>query len=353
MHSRSVQVKDLASFCMKAMMAEGMRKEDAKITADVLVTTDTWGIFTHGTRQLRALMQNFKCNKMKVDAISNIVSEGPSWAIIDGKHSMPMVSSVKAMELAIDKAKKTSIVIITIRNSGHYGAAGYYANLAAKEDMIGLSFSNVDANVAAPGSRVPVLGTNPLAYAVPAGKEYPVMLDIALSTVSASKVYAAKDLKKSVPLGWIIDRDGLPTTDPSGFPASGALLPMAGYKGYGIAVLVEILTGVLSGGAFGSDLVSWIHDQTLPVNQSHSFIVINIGMFMPVDIFKAKMDKLISEIKNAPRAKNTERIYLPGEMEWEKREIALREGINLPEYVISKLKELADDYNMNIKYLFK
>lgn len=348
----NISVERLKSFCIEAMLAGGMKLEDAKITAEVLVTTDTCGTFTHGTRQLRALMKNFRDKKMKLDAISNIVSEGPSWAIFDGNHSMPMVSSVRAMELAISKARKTGIAITLVQNSGHYGAAGYYANLAAREDLIGISLSNVDANVAATGSRVPVLGTNPLAYAVPVEKEHPVMLDIALSTVSATKVYDAKDLKKPVPLGWIIDKEGMPTTDPSDFPESGALLPMAGHKGFGLAILVEILTGVLSGGAFGSDLVSWVHNLNSKVNQSHSFIAINIEMFMPVDIFKKRMAELIHEIKNAPKAKGIERIYLPGEMELENRKRALREGIKLPESVIVKLKGLADDYNLNFEELF-
>jgi LDH2 family malate/lactate/ureidoglycolate dehydrogenase len=162
---------------------------------------------------------------------------------------------------------------------------------------------------------VPLLGTNPVAYAVPAGKEPPILLDIATSVVAASKIYAARDVGKPIPEGWIIDKDGLPTTDPTGYPAAGALVPMAGHKGYGIALLIEILTGVLAGGAFGPDVVSWMKDSEVPVNQSHAFVAIDIAHFLPIEQFKERVDHLIRFIRNAPRAKGADRIYLPGEME--------------------------------------
>jgi ureidoglycolate dehydrogenase (NAD+) len=347
-----VNPEKLKAFCIEAMLKAGMKKADAEITAEVLVTTDTWGTLTHGTKQLRGLLKNFRDKRMDHTASAELLSEGPGWAMYDAHIAMPMVVSHDAMKMAMAKAKEAGIGLAGVKSSGHFGAAGYYACMAAQNDMIGLCFSNVDPGVAVPGSRVPVLGTNPLAYAVPAGKEHPVFLDIATSVVAASKIYAAQALKKEIPGNWLIDKDGVPTTDPTGYPYEGAMMFMAGHKGYGIALMVEILTGVLCGGAFGSQVVSWVKEIPQPVNQSHTFIAINIGAMMPIQQFKERMDKMIREIKEAPRAKGSDRIYLPGEMEWEKRDKALKDGLSLPADVVANLKGVAEDYNIHIEEYF-
>jgi ureidoglycolate dehydrogenase (NAD+) len=312
----------------------------------VLVTTDTWGTHTHGTKQLRNLLKNFREGRMDIKARAELAAEGPGWARFDGHASMPMPTSVRAMETAIAKARNTGIAIATVNNSGHYGAAGYYAWLATRHDMIGMSFTNVDPGVAAPGSRGAVLGTNPLAYAVPAGREHPVMLDIATSVVAASKIYALRQAGKPLPDGWIVDGDGVPTRDPGNYPLTGALLPMAGHKGYGLGLMVEVLTGVLGGGAAGRDVRSWVFGDAAPVNQSHAFIAIHVEAFEPVAEFKARMDALIRQIKEAPKAKGSDRIWLPGEKEWECRADALANGIALPGDVRASLKGLAEDMRM-------
>jgi ureidoglycolate dehydrogenase (NAD+) len=346
-----VSPDELKSFCVAAMRKAGMTTQDADTTAEVLVTTDTWGTHTHGTKQLRNLLKNFREGRMDIKARPELVNEGPGWARFDGHHSMPMPTSVQAMQTAVKKAATTGIAISTVRNSGHYGAAGYYAWLATREDMIGLSFTNVDPGVAAPGSRGSVLGTNPLAYAVPAGREHPVMLDIATSVVAASKIYALRSLGKPLPEGWIVDGDGLPTTDPGNYPLVGAMLPMAGHKGYGIGLMVEILTGVLAGGDFGNQVRSWVFGDPAPVNQSHTFIAINVGAFEPVVEFKQRMDALIRQIRNAPKAKGSERIWLPGEKEWEYRAQALAEGIALPPDVQASLCGLAEEVGLKTSWL--
>lgn len=350
MNVKTVRPEKLKDFCVEAMLKSGMDRSDAEVTAEVLVTTDTWGTHTHGTKQLRMLMKNFRDGRMDVKARAEITGEGPGWTRFDGCHSIPMPTSVLAMEAAVDKAKKTGIAISTVCNSGHYGAAGYYAWLATRRDTIGLSFTNVDPGVAVPGSRGAVLGTNPIAYAVPAGDEHPVLLDIATSVVAAGKVYALRDLGKPLPEGWIVDGEGLPTTNPNPYPNIGALMPMAGHKGYGISLLIEILTGVLGGGAFGRDVRSWVIGEPLPVNQSHTFIAIDVAAFEPVAGFKQRMDTLIRQIKDAPKARGADRIYLPGEKEWERREESLAHGLNLPNDVLASLHGLAADLNMTVTW---
>jgi ureidoglycolate dehydrogenase (NAD+) len=256
------------------------------------------------------------------------------------------------MKKIIEKAKTTGIAFATIKNSGHYGAAGYYANIAAREKMIGISMTNVDPGVAVTGSRASVLGTNPIAYAVPNGTDRPLLFDVATSIVAANKVYILKELGEKVPPGWLIDKDGLPTADPSGYPEEGALMPMAGYKGYGLGLLVEILTGGLSGGAMGEEINSWILPVMEPVNQSHSFIVINPEIFLPLEVFAQRIKELENKIRRAPKAKGVDRIYLPGEKEWERYHAALISGIMLPEHMISSLLGVADDYDVDIKLYF-
>jgi ureidoglycolate dehydrogenase (NAD+) len=352
-----MRLETLQAFCEAAMMRAGMAMADARIVAEVLVTTDSWGTHTHGTKQLRNLLKNFREGKMDLNATTTLVEEGPAWAVFDGHCSMPILSGLLAMRTALAKAKGSSQVrgagigFATVRNSGHYGAAGFYADLAAREDCIGISICNVDPGVSAPGSRGPVLGTNPIAWAAPDGMGHSVFLDIATSVVAAGKIYRAQAEGTPIKEGWLIDGDGLPTTDPSGYPLAGALMPMAGHKGFGLALLVEILTGVISGGAFGSGVTSWVIGPK-PVNQSLSFVAIDIAAFMPVEVFYERMATLMREIREAPKALGSQHIYLPGDMEWERRETALREGLLLPEDVMASLRGLGDDYGLALDSWF-
>jgi LDH2 family malate/lactate/ureidoglycolate dehydrogenase len=329
-----------------------MRKRDAGIAAEVLVTTDTWGTYTHGTNHLRNYVNKIKAGGIDPRAVPEVIAEGPSWAVIDGHSALGMVTSCRAMELAIRKARAAVISYVGVRNSAHFGAAGYYANLAVQHDMIGLAMSNTDTNMTAPGARGAVIGNNPLALAVPAGKEQPIFLDIALSAVASAKVWAAKTLGRSIPGDWIVDSEGTPTTDLSQYPQASALLPMAGHKGYGLALLVETLGAVLTGAAVTTEVKSWLLNLPARSRLGHAFVAINIGTIMPVEHFKARMDTMIRKIRESPKAKGSKRIYLPGEMEWERRAEALERGMLLPEDVIANLTAVAQDLGMNLTSLF-
>lgn len=346
--SKYIQIQDLTQFCMAAMEKAGLSTEDASLTAEVLVTTDTWGVFTHGTRQLRGLLKNIRNGRLKADASMEVVAQGPAWAMVDGHDSMPTATSVRSMELAIQKAKATGIGYVGVKGSSHFGAAGYYAVMAARQNLIGLSMCNLDPVMAVPGSRGKVIGNNPIAYAVPAGKEYPVFLDIALSTVAGTKIYAAQTEGKPIPDNWLVDDEGKPTNDPTGFPIHGAQVPMAGHKGYGLAMLVEVLTAVLTGAAITRQVKSWVLDIPEPTNEGHAFIAFDVASMMPVGEFQARMDGLIAEIHEQPKAVGSDRIYLPGEMEWEKRKAALQNGMSLPYYVVENLRGLAADSGLDL-----
>jgi len=342
---RPVSPDDLEAFCIRAMLKAGLSEDYAHITAKVLVSTDLWGVHTHGTKQLRGLLKNIRDGRLNPKAEPEVIKDALSAALVDGHNAMPMVSSTTAMNLAIEKAKKTGVAFVGVTHSGHFGAAGYYANMAAEQDMIGLAMCNVEPFMTVPGAKGRVLGTNPIAYAVPAGEEPTIFLDIATSAVAVSKIFAARARGEEVPPTWFVDAAGHPTTDPAKID-HGALLPMAGHKGYGIAVLIEVLSAVLTGSAVMGEVQSWVLDLPDPSNQGHAFIAINPDMFMPVEMFKAKVDVMIREIKSAPKASGASRIYMPGEMEWERREKALQGGINLPPDVVLNLKGMAEDWGL-------
>ena len=332
----------LKSFCVEAIEASGLSRQHAEQTAEVLVTTDSWGTFSHGSRQLVPLLNNLRKGGLNAEAQPEIVDQGSGFVVVDGHFAMPMVTSRLAMQAAIDKARSAGIAYAAVRRSGHYGAAGYYAVMAADQDMIGLSMTNVDVCMTVPGARAPVIGTNPLAYAVPAGRERTVFLDIATSVVAISKVIAAKTAGKPIPEGWLVDDRGRPTTDTSTYPDKGAILPMAGHKGYGLALMIEILSGVLTGASFLSGVKPWLAPDPEPADEGHAFIAVNIESLMEVETFKARMDAMIQEVRSAPLAEGAERIYMPGEMEWERRDEAYRQGLQLPDYVLINLFNVAE-----------
>lgn len=337
---------ELETFVISACCKAGMSEKDAMITAKVLVTTDTWGVYTHGTKQLRGLLKNLRDGRLKPDIKPEVVRESLSSVLIDGHYAMPMVSSVTAVRLAIEKAKNTGIAIAGVFHSGHFGAAGYYANMAAQKDMIGVSMCNVEPYMIAPGARGRVLGTNPIAYAIPADKYPTILLDIATSAVAVSKIFAARSRHEQIPLDWLVDGEGNPTSDPNKVD-EGALMPMANHKGYGIAIFVETISALLTGAAMLSQVNSWVWDIKEPSNQGHAFIVINPEMMLPVNEFKHRVDKMIEEIKSAPLAPGIKKIYMPGEMEWERREKARTEGMTLPPDVLANLRGVVEDLRLH------
>lgn len=341
----------LEVFCVEAMRRHGMRSEDARATAETLVTSDTMGVHTHGTKQLRPLLKNMRAGKLEAEAAPEVRHEGASWALVDGHYAMPIVTSRFAMQTAMQKARASGIGYTGVLHSSHFGAAGYYANMATSQDMIGLAMCNVDPCMTVPGGRGKLLGTNPIAFAIPAGEERPVFLDIATSAVAASKIFSARFLGQAIPDTWLVDDEGVPTTDPRIFPEAGAQLPMAGHKGYGLALLVEILAGVLTGAAVTQQVTCWLDEGPERTNQGHAFIAIDVDTIMPIRTFKARMDGLIRELRAAPKARGSDRIYLPGEMEWERRERALVEGMVLPADVVASLCGLAEDVELGLDML--
>jgi ureidoglycolate dehydrogenase (NAD+) len=324
-----------------------MSETDAVASAEVLAMTDAWGIFTHGTKSLGGYLRRLYGGGLNPRSQPTVIADGPAWAIVDGHSGLAMVTSRTAMRAAIAKAKTQGIAYAGVRNSCHFGAAGYYAWLAAKEGLIGIAMANDIPSVTAPGARGAVTGSNPLAYAIPADKHRPIILDMAISTVAGGKVNAAKALGLPIPDNWIVDRDGRPTTDPSQFLGGGALLPMGGHKGYGLALLIESLSGILSGAAITWGIRSWmLADASLPTEHGAAFLAIDPKCIAPEGKFHSVVDALIDEIHAAPKAEGSERIYVPGEREWDNYQRSTSEGITLPAdvweslYLAAKISDL-------------
>jgi ureidoglycolate dehydrogenase (NAD+) len=348
-----VSAENLRALCLEALTRVGVGEADAQTTADVLVTTDTWGTFTHGTKALRAYVRRLRGGGLKRDGRPRVVSEGPAWALVDGDSSLGMVTSAFAMRTAMAKARTAGIGHVGVRNNCHYGAAGYYAAMAIPENMIGFSMANDIPTVNATGAKGSVLGSNPFAFAAPAGRERPVMLDMATSTVAGGKVFAAAALNQTIPGHWLLDADARPTTNPALFSHAASLMPLGGYKGFCLAFMIETLAAVLTGSSMTWQVSSWTYsDASKPTGHGASFMAIHIEAFMPVAQFKDRMDHLIREIHGAPKAEGAERIYVPGEIEFEKRDRALAEGIDLPDDVVASLRGLAGDLELDLgRYL--
>jgi LDH2 family malate/lactate/ureidoglycolate dehydrogenase len=344
----AISVEALQSFCEQVLTRLGVSPVDARTTADVLVTTDSWGIFTHGTKLLAGYARRLREGGLRTDCAPRIAAEGPAWAIVDGQSTLGQVTSSYAMRCAIEKARNCGTAYVGVRNSCHFGAAGYYAWMAARENMIGLAMANDVPSVAAPGSRGAVIGSNPIAYAVPAGQRDPLLLDISIATVAGGKVFASLKRGEPIPDGWLIGPDGRPTRDGSLYPSQASLAPMSGHKGYGIGLFIEALSGVLTGAAVTSQIGSWLFDDlSQPTDHGAAFLVVDIGSMISPTAFERRMADLIEEVHSAAPADGCEGVLLPGEREWKHRRRALVDGVCLPADVVVVLEELAANLGLD------
>lgn len=331
------------------MVEAGLPIADARLTADVLIRTDMRGIFTHGTVALRRYVQLMRDGGIDTGAAPSITEEGLAWARIDARRAVGMVASRYGMTVAMDKAAHCGIGMATVRRSNHFGAASAYTIMAVENadrvdrPMIGVAMSNTDVVMNIPGGRGAAIGNNPLSYAVPALSQPPIVLDIAMSTVAGGKVASYQDRGEPLPDGWLTDAEGLPTTDPGVFTVTGALTPFSAHKGYGLALLVESLAGVLAGAGVTTDILSWAKVSDDTCDEGHTFMAIDVGAMMPLDRYYDRIDELIRRMREAPKAAGAERTYVPGEMEYDSEALSRREGVPLTRMAVENLVGLAED----------
>jgi len=331
--------------------------EDAFITADVLVLADLRGVDSHGVARLRRYVDGLRNGVMMARPNICVIHETPATALIDGGAGLGQPVSVRAMRMAIDKASQVGAGFVAVRNSNHYGIAGYYAMMALARDMIGISMTNADVLVVPTFGRDAMLGTNPISVAAPAGQERPFVLDMATSAVPRGKLEVYDRLGKPIPLGWATDETGQPTTDAHRVlenfrsRAGGGLLPLGGageeyggHKGYGLALLVDVLSGVLPGAGYANTIYPKTPEgKPLPANVGHFFGAIRVDAFRPLDEFKATMDDIIRRLKNSAKAEGHNRIYIHGEKEFEMEDDRRANGIPLHPKVVADLQKIAKE----------
>jgi LDH2 family malate/lactate/ureidoglycolate dehydrogenase len=335
----------------------GVAGQDARITADVLVQANLRGIDSHGVARLARYVNGLRDGVMVARPEEKTVVETPTTITLDAGAGLGQPVSYRAMSMVIDKAREYGCGFAAVRNSNHYGIAGYYAMMALQEDMIGVSMTNAAVLVVPTFGRDAMYGTNPIALAVPAGEERPFVMDMATSTVPRGKLEVYHRQEKPLPLGWATDERGLPTGDAGHVldnflkRAGGGLLPLggageefSGYKGYGLGMMVEILSAVLPGAAFLTSVYPKdAEGRPQPADIGHFFGAWRIDAFRPAGAFKDTMDDLIRELKTGDLAEGAERIFVHGEKEFEEADRRAAHGVPLGPKVEASLKQVAAD----------
>jgi LDH2 family malate/lactate/ureidoglycolate dehydrogenase len=338
--------EDLTNYATEYMVKLGVPEEDARTVADVLIEADIRGVDSHGIIRIYSYY-GIRLEKKYMNPVTEkkVLTETDTTLLYDGENGLGQVVSCEAMKKCIEKAKKSNIAIATVKNSNHYGIAGYYSMMALEHDMIGISLTNSQPLVAPTYGKTAVFGTNPISFAAPSEREYPFVLDMATSVVPIGRVKVYEKKGKKIPRGWGIDIDGNITEDPkkiqSGGP--GAVMPlggtniMRGYKGYGLAIMVEILCAALSGASHLTN-VGFPHEPKV-CDVSHFFMAININAFRPVIDFKKQIDDIVKTLRGSPKAEGQDRIYIAGEKEFETADYNREHGVPVIQPVVDELMQ--------------
>jgi L-2-hydroxycarboxylate dehydrogenase (NAD+) len=327
------------------LLSLGVPEERAKVTAEVLAEGDLRGFSSHGILRLPYIVRAIRRGTILPASEVKIVREAPATALIDGGHTLGHYVAYRAMQIAIEKARAAGVSAVGARNSNHFGIAGYYAEMAMKEGMVGIVTTTTDALVHPWGGAEPILGTNALAIGIPS--DPPVLLDMATSVAARGKIVQAAKEGKPIPLGWAVDEEGNPTADPVR-ALKGALSPFGGAKGYGLGFVLEILAGPLVGAAAGRGVVGTLEPISGFCTKGDLMVVINPLAFVDPQSFQALTRKFIEEVKNSRKAPGVQRIMIPGQPEYEERKRRLAEGIPIPEEVWSEIKSIISELNLKI-----
>jgi len=355
-----VPVDTLENFVKDVFIKLGVPQDDAQTCTEVLIASDLRGIESHGIGRLKYYYVRMKSGQHNPITNFEIVREGPTTAVVDGHHGMGMVIARRAMQLAIDKAREFGMGSVAVRNSTHFGIAGYYAQMAANQGMIGLTVTNARPAVPPTFGVQPMLGTNPIAFAAPSNDGFPFVLDGATSITQRGKIEAFAREGKPVLEGYVIDQQNQPLSNAEEIlnqltQGSAALLPLGGvgeefggHKGYGLCTLVEILSAALQGGAFLLGLTGiGENGQPAPFRVGHFFMAINIEAFCPLDEFKATTTRILHDLRQSRKAPGQVRIYTAGEKEYEMEQRVRATGIPIPPGLQKDLLFLKEELDLD------
>ena len=355
-----IPVSVIYDFMIEVFEGLGTPAEDARICGDVLIAADLRGIESHGVGRLKYYYDRIQAGVQFTKTQTEIVKETETTAVVDGRHGMGHVIAYRSMRLAMDKAGQYGLGAVAVRNGTHFGIAGYYPLMAAGEGMMGLCVTNARPAIAPTFGTEPMLGTNPIAFAAPSDMGYPFCFDGATSISQRGKVEVAARAEKPVPEGWVIGAEGRPMTDPvrilddlgkamaAFLPLGGAGETLAGYKGYDLAVMVEILSASLCEGMFMKDLLGFAPDGSRrPYMLGHFFLAINIEHFIPLEVSRRLTGQIMRTLQASRKAPHQERIYVAGEKEQEMEAVVRERGIPLNQNLRRELQTMRDELGIS------
>ena len=353
--------KDLEAICAGIFQALGLSAEDASDSAEILAAADARGIRSHGTARMKRYADGLKAGLIKADGLHKVVHETPVSLVIDGQGAMGLPLGKKAMKAVIKKAKDSGVGVCSVRDSNHFGIAGFYSEMATREDMIGVAMTNAAAMGVPTFAREAAFGTNPIAFAAPALNGKLFSLDMATTTVTRGKVEVYQREGKKLPQGWAVGTDGLATDDPVKLlddmlhQRGGGILPLggegellAGYKGFGLGVLVDVLCAVASGGTFGRAVKD---SEITAARVCHFFMALRLDIFRPAEDFKKDMAAMLADINSLRPAEGSSRVYYAGQKEQEAEEESRLRGIPLEEGVWKNICSIAGELKVPIPEL--
>jgi L-2-hydroxycarboxylate dehydrogenase (NAD+) len=350
-----IAVDAIYDFMVAVFEGLGTPTEEARICADVLIASDLKGIESHGVGRLKYYYDRIEAGVQSTVTEIEVVQETETTAVLDGHNGMGHVIAYHAMRLAMTKARRYGLGAVAVRNGTHFGIAGYYPLMAAQEGMMGLAVTNARPAIAPTFGTEPMLGTNPIAFAAPSDMEYPFCFDGATSISQRGKIEVAARAGEPVPEGWVIDAEGQPATDPDRIladlgKAAAAFLPLggagellAGYKGYDLATMVEILSASLSGGAFMKDLLGYTADgPRRPYMLGHFFLALDVDHFIPLETSRRITGGIMRALQASRKAPGQERIYVAGEKEHEMENIVRARGVPVNRKLRQELQTMRD-----------
>ena len=340
----------LTGFAAAVYSGAGMSEADARLVADTLVQADLWGHQSHGVLRLGWYLDRVRNKVMNPVTKPEFVVDAGAMALIDGHDGVGHVLTVLATKEAVKRAKAHGIGAVGVRNSNHFGTCMYYTMMGAREGCVMFLTTNGGPAMAPWGGMKKIIGTNPWSVAAPVGNRAPFVVDMANTGVARGKIYLARNKRLPIPLGWAINNAGEPTTDPQE-AIDGIILPMAEHKGYAIAAMVDVLSGVLTGSGF----LSAVHSPYKTAEKSncgHLMIAMNIAAFQPLADFNARMEQFADEIKAVPTAKGFDEVFYPGEIEANNDKRNRKEGLQLPDDALADLKRIARETGLEAKLPF-
>ncbi len=336
----------LRDFCIGCFKQRGVPETDARLTAENLIFANLRGVDSHGVIRLKIYLDRLKVGGFKADAVPSVATEQESSAVIDGGHGLGQVAATAAMKLAILKASHAGVAFVSTKNSNHFGACAFYAVQGLQDGMIGFAATNAGPSMAPTGGREARLGNNAFAVAIPAGKYPPIILDMATGAVAWGKIFVAQQENRKIPTTWALDKHGVPTDDPNAAAHQGLIQPFGGYKGYGLSLLIDILTGVLSGAGFSTHVRTLYKDVENPSQVGHLCGALRIESFIPLDAFSCRIEEFIDMMRSSAKAPGVERILVPGEIEHEIEQKRRADGIPLNDTLLAELRGLASELSV-------